>query len=643
MVVASRPGALAIALLGLLSGACAGRVQDVDSRYLPRLEALEQRLGGAAPQSQRATSGFSPTGLYVEGDVVWVYSSEQPSQLGFRLDAERFIPAGVRSGPRETVGCVVGHGDFAGRTLCLGRSEPGGLKVVAGAPFLAALESRAGYRDLVQARADRLLVIDDVEQRLVSLGPDGSIAHISSVPSGSYRVGSLGQGRSFVLSATRPHVSTYSAAGVRLFASPRVAPLRNASFDRGSDLFWSVGPEDAVVRRYDGPIQHLSHELRVSRLNPNGALVPMQQLDLGKLGLTDPTSVAQNRGATAVTLAGSDRVLLYRARSRSPEVRAVLGSPWSVVAYRGGFVGVSRLDDRLWYLPATSGEKRVEIALSPPSAPSAESLGERLFYGSALWRQNSGSRAPYTCNSCHWETESDGRRHPGFLERRWEITRSLAGMGAVRPIFSTGGAKSLSRALEGLIRGLDERMWSEGATGYWDQPLSLETSAGSRRLSPLEVREALLTFVMSLPARPGPLAGADGAEWAPQRSRGAALFARDCAACHLPTASMRRPNEIVELGTWLERGGATRAPLSFGAAAFAETGSGASFTPNGNRISPLWGVGRRARLYVTGRARNLRQLVSELRPGSAAVHGGAGLTPYSPEEEAAIWVFLNSL
>lgn len=106
---------------------------------------------------------------------------------------------------------------------------------------------------------------------------------------------------------------------------------------------------------------------------------------------------------------------------------------------------------------------------------------------------------------------------------------------------------------------------------------------------------------------------------------------------------MRRPGELRALEPWLRRGGAVTEPLTFGAPAFSETGTGASFTPNGNRISPLWGVGRRARLYVTGRARNLRRLVSELRPGTAAVHSGAGLTPYTPEEQQALWVFLNSL
>ncbi|MCA9628631.1 MAG: hypothetical protein KC766_13225, partial [Myxococcales bacterium] len=338
----------------------------------------------------------------------------------------------------------------------------------------------------------------------------------------------------------------------------------------------------------------------------------------------------------------SDQVLLCRTGG-APWLTRVLGAPWSLIAYGAGFVGVSRLDDRLWYLPATPGAPRIELALGAPQAPTPESLGERLFYGTALWERSRGSRAPYTCNSCHWNTESDGRRHPGFLERRWEITRSLAGIGAVRPIFSTGGAKSLSRALEGLIRGLDERMWTEGASDYWDVPLTLETSNGERTLSPLEVRQALLSFLMQLPARPGPLAFSRGDRWRAQQAAGAALFQRDCATCHLPTDSMRRPTETVNLESWLARGGARARPLSFGAPAFAETGTGASFTPNGNRISPLGGVGRRARLYVTGRARNLRQLVSELRPDTSAVHGGAGLTPYSAEESEALWVFLNSL
>ncbi|MCA9645413.1 MAG: hypothetical protein KC492_32195 [Myxococcales bacterium] len=643
MVVALRLSLTQVALLGLLSTACATRVQDVESPYLHQLEALERRLGANSPQAPPSSTRFTPTGLYVEDDVVWVYSSAQPKQLGFRLDGSRgFVPAGTRLGPRETVRCVVGQAQFAGRTLCVGRSEAGGLNVVSGPSFPTVLEGRAGYRDVAQVGTDRLVVVDDLRQRLVTLGPDGAVVHTSSIPSGSYRVGSLGQGKSFVLSATRPHLSTYSANGTRIFASPRVAPLRNASFDIGSNLLLSVGPEDALVRRYNGPIQHLTHELRLSKVGGDGALELKQRLDLGKLGLTDPTSAAQNAGVTAVTLAGSDRVLLYRGQAE-PEVQAVLGAPWSVVAYGSGFVGVSRLDDRLWYLPATNDEARHEVALSQSSKASPESLGERLFYGSALWQQNASSRAPYTCNSCHWETESDGRRHPGFLERRWEITRSLAGIGSVRPIFSTGGAKSLSRALEGLIRGLDERMWSEGATGYWDEPLTLETSVGPQTLSAFEVREALLTFLMKLPVRPGPLAYSGGEPWRVQRTRGGALFARDCASCHLPAASMRRPTELQDLSRWLERGGATRTPLSFGAAAFADTGGGARFTPNGNRISPLWGVGRRARLYVTGRARNLRQLVRELRPGSAAVHGGAGLTPYSNEEEQALWVFLNSL
>jgi cytochrome c peroxidase len=347
-----------------------------------------------------------------------------------------------------------------------------------------------------------------------------------------------------------------------------------------------------------------------------------------------------------VSATGSDRALWLQG-SRASFTAQTLDAgiaPAGAVITPDGLAALNRLDDSVrLYLPDARGSLtlRATRALDRPTRTTLADLGERLFYGALLWQQRPDAR--FTCNSCHWEGGTDHRLQPGFHEKRQELTRPLGGIAGVRPIFTPGQAPNLTLAVEGLLRGLDERMWqAEPPPRYWEYPVDLRLADGSQRqLAPLEVRSALLEFLLQLPAEPGHLRATREPALQAEQARGAALFARDCARCHEPVTSLHTRQRVADAQLLARL--RTR-PLVLGAAAFAEVGAGPSFTPAGNRISPLLNLSRGGPYFASGSARSLAELIERFTPGSSRCHGGSATSPaYDAGQRADLETFLRSL
>ncbi|MEZ4269636.1 MAG: hypothetical protein R3F39_25025 [Myxococcota bacterium] len=650
----SRKHRRCLAILGiaaLLGGCAATDPRTAPERHRSALLQLEQRL---APEALRyageATADAPPRadGVAVLGDALWVWSADGPELAALRDTAAGFARAGEAAMSAGATRCLGGAGALAGALFCAGPRVTGGVEALGASEFTSRLPPRGGFRDLaLDSERGLIHVLDGVTDRLMTLDRRGEIVASVAAPPGVYRLASAGPAALVLLAGPAPHITLQplDARGLPAppaRALPHAAPARDAVYDPARATLWLVGPEAGPPRRQDGPLRHLRSALVGLPLDAPAAAPhpPPRFMDLGALGLVDATRVVLVGRHLAVAATGSDAVAFIDPDTEPPAVTTYPtgAAPVGLAAAHGAVYVAHRADASVARVEPTHGvTARIALATLAPDDP--RSLGARLFYGAHVWRSAPGDAV--TCNTCHWDTGSDHRLQPGFLERRRELTRPLGGIGAVSPIFTTSGADSLAQAVEGLVRGLDERFWQSPPdhSRYWERPVTLPLGDGSERhLSPRRLREALMTFLATLPREPGPLRVGAGPDPDLLR-RGFALFARDCAACHALAPDVRRPERLApdDALTWL----ATRG-LAFSQPGWSRVGITPSFHPQGHRVAPLSDLGRPGPFFSNASAPTLRDAVDRLRPGSAAVHGGQPGTPatLAPAEQEALLTFL---
>jgi hypothetical protein len=215
-------------------------------------------------------------------------------------------------------------------------------------------------------------------------------------------------------------------------------------------------------------------------------------------------------------------------------------------------------------------------------------------------------------------------------------------VGMLSPIFTPGQASNIAKAVNGFVRALDERYWTERDAGAWLDPVEVEIAPGRRaRLSPYDVRRALLAYLARLPVEPGFLR-APGQPFSESALRGAALFWRDCAQCHQPSSHMAATEALgrdAALEHLIER------PLALGAARLEKTGVLPYFTEQGNRVSPLTQLGRGGPFFSNGSARTLAEALRRTHPGRSLVHApeNAAAPFYHPDQVQDLIDFLLSI
>ena len=621
-----------------------------------RAPAPAAALAAPAYADRRQDPPANPTGLYWEGERLWVWSDSHRVQRSYERGEDGYQAGPVREGPAGTERCLGGRAELQGHTYCVGRYQNGGLVAFAhgssAARVFGSLPARGGFRDLVLMHELGLLgVLDAVTGQLLWLDRTGARVGQYALPTFSYRIGSAGGDRIFVLSGGDPKLSvlrvgaggsTQPIAGLQ-----RAAPLRDAHYDEANDLLWLTGPEDHPVRRNRGPIEHLGSELLAldgSALS-SGAFRVQTRFDLTALGLADPTRMTSSAGQLFVSMTGSDR-LAWAGRSGDAWELHVTGTglaPAGLAGQGRALAVAARLEDRIYVYDLGSDGRTARMAaperitLDARARDSARDVGERLFYGALLWSQ--ARERPFTCNSCHWETETDRRKHPGLREKRFEQTRPVGAAGALSPIFTPGQARTLDEAVDGLVRVLDDEYWSDRA--FEERAIEVRVKDGSvRRLGPVETRRALSAFLATVPVSPGPYLRAEAPDLRALIAHGARLFIEGCADCHAPAgpngrAAMRSGEALVDA--------LKQRPLVLGATGFARAGAGPSFTDLGNRISPLMGLGRGGPYFASGSATSLQAVVAGFTRTRPGVHAATQGSVYDAQQRAALEAFLHSL
>ncbi len=511
------------------------------------LQGAAEGLSYAGPDDH-----LSPVGVYLDDGSIWVWSASQPRRVG-----RHGGPIQAKA-PAPTRRCGPG--------FCVGAREI----VWRGTRIRGWFRDGAPHGDHFYALTrDALLTFDDQGIELAR----------TAVPT-AYRLGQMGAAL-WVLGGD-PELTVVPLDPSGLPGDPvtlqRTAPLRDAAWD--GERLWTVGPLDTPVRRDGGPVRDLRTEVTALAGSDllQGRLRVLERHDWGELAI-DGTRIVAEHGVVRATATGSGHV--WTLSQGVVTVQETCATP-SGVALDGpdAWIVSCRLDD------AVAHSNGVVIPLDDTPRDTLADAGERLFYQVGLWPDTT-----FTCNSCHWDGSTDHRLQPGFEERRWELTRPVAGTGALSPIFSPGQSPDLAHAVEGLVRVLDPRAWSDPRGGWWAEPRTIRTDSGTRTLTALQVREALLRWILGLGLEP-PFVETQVAP------ASLALFVDECTHCHQPVA---------DLHTRTPQSPETR-PLVWAAPLFAKVGP-PPFTDRGNRVSPLTNLARGGPYFTDGSARTLEDVV----------------------------------
>lgn len=461
--------------------------------------------------------------------------------------------------------------------------------------------------------------------------PSAQVAKLSSQVKGSYLAKTDGNYLAVAAWLSPQLVLFDTITGALLAEIQLKAPVRDMAFDLKRGLLWTIGPENNLVRRQRGKMENLHTAIYGYRLPE----LSLQKILLWyKKELVDGNALAIVGDELFATAGGSGYLWRYHLGSSKEDLLATGPVPRGLAAQGKTLSWVNYLSDEIEILDIGTGKKQ-RLALS--KTPRQPDFGELLFYQTGMWADTADNA--FTCNSCHWDGLSDHRLHPGFLEKRWELTRPVAGIAAVKPIFTPMQAANLSEAIEGFFRVLDVRYWQKNSDPpYYLEPVRLRVSPEETiEVSALEARKALLKTLIGWPAL-APARRRVGEALSKEAKEGAAIFLRDCARCHEPVTSMRTRRKV-PLAVLRDR------PLVFAAPFYAQTGIKPYFTAQGNRISPLLNLARGGPFFSNGSAPDLESVVLSANPSRSEVHApeNARNPFYSADEREKLLAFLRSI
>jgi cytochrome c peroxidase len=294
-------------------------------------------------------------------------------------------------------------------------------------------------------------------------------------------------------------------------------------------------------------------------------------------------------------------------------------------------------------------------ARDPGAAPRDRDvqLGEALFFTTRMapWNKSDGELSRSTCETCHFEGTVDGRTHHTGRGEVHATTKPLLGLFNNRPHFSRALDPDLTAVADNEFRvagarsdhdpwfSLDERdlPWAADLYGGADAGSLVERS-------PLDLRRALMRFLMDFTHRRNPAVAGKEAFDDAERA-GAAVFAARCASCHAARlsaddASSEQPSE-----RWEALVLSPTSPLVWGRAGYEKTGIEPYVHRDGARVPSLRRVYRKRPYFTDGRAGSLGAVLDAVRwrtDGSFSHAGGGGTAP-TAEERATLLAFLELL
>ncbi len=450
--------------------------------------------------------------------------------------------------------------------------------------------------------------------------------------------------------------------------SPRGIPTRELTRIRHDGPLWGVdalprdgellvalsGAEDKPLVRSRGEFENIDSFVWLYRVGARGAR-PVFSLNVSEHGLLVPKALALARDgdSTELKVLASGSAKLLRARFapsllQPPELvvePAMPGAADAVFDAEGVSFGSPLLD--AWVRVDRSGIAlaRVDAGSRPPLEVR---LGEALFTTELIAPASSsqGSHSRFTCETCHFEGGVDGRIHATGRASVSVVTKALFGLANNRPHFSRARDPDLSSVSHNEFRvagagsAEDPWFWLDTPSFPWLYELGVERA----RLSPLELRSALLRFLYAFTHAPN--AAASGrARFSALEASGARVFHDRCASCHSARLESDRAFSEVPLAAWEELVLDRRAPLVWARGDYAQTGVLPYVHERGTRITSLRRLALKPRYFTKGSAATLTDVLTEFRTVEGGLHRAPEGTPgaLTQRERQALLAFLRLL
>jgi hypothetical protein len=449
------------------------------------------------------------------------------------------------------------------------------------------------------------------------------------------------------------------------------------AMERGGTL-WIVagGVEDHPLDRRGGSFGFIDSFVFLYRLDKGATTAErVSTINASAEGVVTPKALLfQREGAELaawVTGYGSDRLLDLRWPDKAPASpqmstrRGLPGINALILDREKKLIGADPLFDAFVRIdphgPAEAEPAMVpaldpSTPVHPPSPTPVARLGETLFFTTLMapWNSSEGPLSRFTCETCHFEGQVDGRTHHTGRGEIHATTKPLVGLFNNRPHFSRALDPDLTTVADaefrvaGALSNHDPWFSATPAEAAWLPRLGLPESA----LTPVELRRALMTFLMSFTHRPNPAAhGRTG--FTDLEKEGLALFAKRCEGCHAARVVSDDPASRLSEEYWETVVFSREGPIVWASSEYRKTGVEPYVHERGARTPSLRRLFAKRPYFTSGAAKDLAAVLSRVR----FAEGASGVAPFfhdaappgeaplalSESEQRALLAFLDLL
>ena len=430
-------------------------------------------------------------------------------------------------------------------------------------------------------------------------------------------------------------------------AQVAVGGLEEHDLDRSGGFFGGI---DSFLYLYDLVTE--GGETRLERTHT---------LDLSELGVITPKAMVFDDEGLLVTGFGG-----YRAARFDPDhptrVETFPCPPGITHLYpdsAGGWWADAPLIDARLRIRGTTAT--LDKLYPDPSRGSLSRLGELLFFTELMAPANptEGLHSRFTCETCHFEGDTDGRIHFTGRGTVHATTRTLRGLFNNKPHFS----RALDPDLTAMVNAEFRVANAKSGNDPWfslqaeDFPGVAEFTGLRGEIDPPTLRRALMTFLMEFTHEPNPevwpwqddrTRGPIRAAFTPEERQGAGTFAARCESCHAARLVTDAPFTRVAEDDWERLVLSEAGPIVWASSPRVRTGVEPYVHPEGARTPSLRRIATVKKLYFTnGSAATLDDVLERFRYDDLGDvwhdNGPANAEPLSEPEREALRAFLRLL
>lgn len=390
--------------------------------------------------------------------------------------------------------------------------------------------------------------------------------------------------------------------------------------------------EDHPLDRSGGEFGFVDSYLYVYDLPFRGNVPPRRvaTLNLSAEGVITPKALQFSDGMITVTAFGSERLLRLTAEGDDVRVAASTSVPAGTtdldISPGGTIVLANPLLDEVLVLPAGGSAGLARLSKFGVGNRSPESrLGEMIFFTTLMTPANLSDdhHSRFTCETCHFEGEVDGRTHYTGRGSVFATTKTLRGLAGNVPVFSRGGDSSLTSMVmaEFEVANQHDPWFSLDPATH---PTLLSSGASGAPVEPDAQRVALLTFLIDFGHRRNPVRSANPT-LTDLEQEGLGVFRDRCSACHQPLTSTRETGQFIPFDDWAEWTASPDSDLVWGAPLFFKTGIEPYVAEKGARAPSLRRVSRKQPYFTNGSSPTLDDVLRRFRvTGPSGLHASTG-------------------